>query len=225
MTGRCWPHPSSQQSVSDGLIWTAAVVASLLLHAALFWHTPLRLSADSGIAARQAGVTRVSFRVVPRPRPRTPVPDALPQPKPRPRNMEPQRQPTPAKRAERKALDKKVTTAVPEQPAAAPPAESAGDPRLTERAQRDYLGALLAHIEEYKFYPQAARRRGVQGVIQVSFLLHRDGRISSLRVANGPDLLRKAATDAVDAALPLPRPPPAVNCPLTVSYGMEFRLR
>ena len=225
MTARSQRHRLLlREGVSDGLRWAAAIIASLLLHAVLFWHTPLRLSADDGTAMRQAGVTRVSFRVVSRPQLRAPTPEALPQTKPRQRRAESQRRPAPVKRAERKAQMKKPEMAAQEQQAALAPPESAGDSLVLERAQRNYLGVLLAHIEEHKFYPHAARRRGVQGVIQVSFQLHRDGRISDLRVANGPDLLRKAATDAVDAALPLPPPPPQVSGPLTVSYGMEFRL-
>ena len=102
--------------------------------------------------------------------------------------------------------------------------ESAGDPLELEKARQQYLGILLSHIEEHKFYPRAARRRGLQGIIQVSFLLHQDGRISDLVVADGHAVLQTAAKEAVEAALPLPTPPAEVHCPLNVSYGMEFKL-
>jgi TonB family protein len=62
-------------------------------------------------------------------------------------------------------------------------------------------------------------------VIRVSFVLLDNGQIKDLEVKDGHGVLRQAALEAVKSALPMPTPPPKVNCPLQVNYGMEFRLR
>lgn len=210
-------------------IWAGAVVVSLGLHLALFWPGRIMLSADDGTARQQAGVTRLSFRVMEKPPPPAPVPEVKPQPKPpeppkpKPKPPEPKPEPRPAKK---NVPVEKIPVSEPEpvEDTAPAPVETAGDPREAEQARSHYLGRLLAHIEEHKFYPRAARRRGVQGVIQVSFLLHENGQVSALVLDDGHEVLRKAAEEAVQAALPLPQPPSDVVCPLRVSFGMEFKL-
>lgn len=213
-------------TVREPAIWILAIATSLLLHAGLLWQDRALFSADDGRAKKQAGVTHLSFQVVKKPQPPTPVPEVKPQPKPpeppkpKPKPPEPKRAKEPAPVIEPEPEPEPVVTE------ASPPApvQTAGDPQELERARQHYLGKLLAHIEQQKFYPRAARRRGLQGVIQVSFVLHENGTVSELRVEDGHDVLIKAAEEAVQAALPLPRPPRDVPCPLRVSYGMEFKL-
>jgi protein TonB len=103
---------------------------------------------------------------------------------------------------------------------AAPP-----DPALVDRLREQYLSRLLAHIEAHKFYPRAARRRRLEGVIQVSFTLDDSGHVRRVTVNGGHNVLQKAAEEAVRKAQPLPKPPKEVPCPLQVSYGMEFNLK
>lgn len=212
----------------EGIVWGGAAIISLLLHLALFWPGAFVLSADDGKARQQAGVTRLSFRVAAKPQPPAPVPEVKPQPKP----PEP---PKPKPPKPEPLAPKPVNKAVPVEPVAEvepepmmestpAPVETAGDPLQLEQARRSYLGQLLAHIESHKFYPRAARRRGLQGVIQVSFVLHDSGQISGLLLEEGHEVLRKAAEEAVQAALPLPLPPSDVPCPLRVNFGIEFKL-
>jgi protein TonB len=209
-------------------IWTSAVVLSLGLHLALFWPGRIMLSADDGNARKQAGVTRLSFRVMEKPQPPAPVPEVKPQPKPPEPKPKPQPKPPEPRPVKKNVPVEKIPVSEPEPEqvtdTAPAPVETAGDPREAEQARSHYLGQLLAHIEEHKFYPRAARRRGVQGVIQVSFLLHENGQVSALMLEDGHEVLRKAAEEAVQAALPLPQPPSDVACPLRVSFGMEFKL-
>lgn len=212
----------------EAAIWTGAVLVSLGLHLALFWPDRLLLSAEDGKAKEPPGVTRLSFRVAQKPPPPTPVPEVKP-PQPKPPEPPKPRPPEP-RPAEPKPVARpvEVETAAPEpepvEESAPAPVETAGNPEQTEQARRHYLGQLLAHIEQHKFYPRAARRRGVQGVIQVSFVLHDNGQVSAVTVEDGHEVLRKAAEEAVRAALPLPLPPDEVECPMPVRFGMEFKL-
>jgi len=114
-------------------------------------------------------------------------------------------------------------------PGAASPASnapaSAGGGEERESAKKRYLAKLLAHIENNKFYPPAARRRRLEGWVQVRFTLEANGRISALDVSEGEQILRQAAREAVERALPLPAPKGEVIPPLAVSYRMNFQLR
>jgi protein TonB len=111
--------------------------------------------------------------------------------------------------------------------AAPPPPDGADlqvDALLLEQQRNEYLRRLLGHIESHKFYPQAARRRGLEAEVRISFVLLADGQIKNLSVVDGHKLLRGAAQEAVVRALPLPRPPEAVATPLAINFSMAYQL-
>ena len=87
-----------------------------------------------------------------------------------------------------------------------------------------YLSKILTIIEGNKYYPQMARRRGLEGNIHVSFLLKEDGYINGLDMSGGPLLLRRAARSAVKKSLPLPTSPTEIEYPMHISYVMQFKL-
>jgi len=99
-------------------------------------------------------------------------------------------------------------------------------PAIDERQIRNrYLARLINHVDARKFYPRPARRRGIEGVVHISFTLLKDGRIANLKVSDGHKLLRKAARQAVKKSLPLPVPPDSLKTPMAIRFGMEYRLR
>ena len=108
--------------------------------------------------------------------------------------------------------------------AKAPLDKPALDRSALENERESYLLRLLAHIDSHKFYPRSARRRGMEGEIQVGFYLLRDGSISDLQVTGGNKVLRKAAKQAVQRALSLPPPPESVQLQEQVRFGMVYRL-
>lgn len=93
-----------------------------------------------------------------------------------------------------------------------------------ENEKESYLLRLLAHIDSHKFYPRGARHRGMEGEIQVSFYLLRDGGITDLRVKGGSKVLRKAANQAVHQALSLPPPPASMSLHEQIRFSMVYRL-
>jgi protein TonB len=95
---------------------------------------------------------------------------------------------------------------------------------LLENERESYLLQLLAHIDSHKFYPRSARRRGMEGKIQVTFYLLRDGSISGLQIKGGSKLLRKAAKQAVQQSLALPPPPESMQLQEQIRFGMVYRL-
>ena len=96
---------------------------------------------------------------------------------------------------------------------------------LSKQLRQSYLDYILTHIEGHKYYPHAARLRNIEGSIQVSFVLQEDGSISGLSANGTSILLRRAAKGSVNKALPLPACPKDVECPIQVSYAMQFQIK
>jgi protein TonB len=232
---------------TESFQWGTAIVISLLVHGLLLWQQDTMLYRTDGEQVKQHGFTRLSFRtlskpvtpaitpqVIPEPTPIQPEKQSEPVPKPKPvRKIEKsatphvtqqQRTPAPAPPVHQAVVTQETTTPPVSE---SPPAmiEPAGDSKAIAQARHNYLGDLAAHIESYKFYPRAARRRGIQGVIQVTFRLLENGSITDLEIKNGHKLLRSATEQALQKAQPLPRPPTTINTPLQISYGMEYLLK
>lgn len=184
---------------------------SIFIHAALFVQFT-NMNVSSQAQAPQIA-TRISLNLLPPPKQQQQVQE-IPEPK-RPRQAE-------AKRI----IKKKKLQQLQHEKAIAPKRA-----KEVQRQQDDvptkqrFLARILTHIEGYKYYPRAARQRGIEGSIQVSFRLLKNGDISGLTANNGHLILRRAAKAAVNKALPLPACPPEVACPMQVSYAMQFELR
>lgn len=208
-------------------IRTTAIAASVCLHAALLLQTGGATSASESPAQTQS-VTRLSFNQP------APVPESIPE-KPQP---EPEIRPEPKPKPEKKALKK--AKAVPEKnkpeptppvkavaaaPAAAPATEAVQlDDGVIQSKTKAYLATVIAHIERHKWYPKAARRRGIQGHVEVVFMLLPDGSTRATLVENGPEILLRAARKTMERAAPLPPPPPDIHCPIKCSFRMQFAL-
>lgn len=104
-------------------------------------------------------------------------------------------------------------------------ARSAVTEGIAADARQRYLASLLSHIEAHKFYPGAARRRGQEGVIRVSFVLHSASEIGAVHVSGGNSLLQSAALEAVHRSIPFPIPPEGMRFPLQLEFNMRYSLR
>ena len=233
-------------SGNDWAIWSGAIIASLLLHGLLFFNSG-SLAGNSEEVKVKRHTTRVSFRSVAAPQtapqPSQPMPDKPPEPEVT-ESAEPPPQPEPSKQekrtekarqpqADKKPIPKQdvpppVATSMQAEKSPAAAAVVAGsveDPAVIEQAKQEYLRRLMAHIESYKHYPRAARRRGIEGEVKVRFTLHAAGKVSSLDVGGEQGVLVVAAREAVEAAEPMPSPPEALPLPWEVSFTMRFTLR
>lgn len=200
-----------------------AVTVSLLLHTILF----VQLSDNANSTQAPELSTRVSLNLMPPPQqPPQPVEAEQPKPKPKPK-LEPKTEPKAKEKPEKVEEIKPEPEVVPEQAVATKVAEQIqrGPRKDNASIKKEYLKNLLTHIEGHKYYPSSARRRGMEGNIEVSFELLRDGTISELKTSGGPKILRKAAEQAITKALPFEIPPPELNCPLYMSYIMQFELQ
>jgi protein TonB len=202
-----------------------ALSLSLLFHLALITEWPDKMVARAAIEQDEKPplLVKLTFQ--------RPIPAITPEviqtqvvkPKPKPeikqkRLSEPKLKPKPKTVT---AETKPVTLPEEKQVASQPPPVQI-QPKINLR--EEYLAKLLAKIEAKKHYPTIARRRNLEGKIEVSFNLSCSGKVSKLTITGPHSLLRKAAGKAIDAAQPLPQPPPQVECPMPVHYAMAYTL-
>jgi protein TonB len=135
------------------------------------------------------------------------VPKPKPKPKPKPPKPVEKKLPEPPKEkpSEEKPADTQPTQAPTEksaQPAPGPsPAQVA--------AKASWQGALLAHLQKYKKYPQSAQSRGKEGLNRLRFVVDGEGNVLSFELVgrSGNADLDRATLDMIRRAQPLPKPP------------------
>lgn len=99
------------------------------------------------------------------------------------------------------------------------------DHQLQIEQKEKYLQLLMKHIDAHKFYPSAARRRGIEGEVKVSFELTADKAACNIEADGSVSVLERAAIQAVRDASPFPEPPADVlfSTPIVISmvYALE----
>ena len=230
-------------------IRSIAIIVSLSVHLALLWRFGDVIIKAHSETKNQVLVTRLSLKRPPQPKIKsrqerkivkskpTPRPKPRPKPKIKPK-PKPKPGPKPTPEPEPVVEPEPIVEKAPEPPAPKPPSAPAQAPEQVaeveppavdveriEQEKRMYLAMVIDKIEKNKYYPRAARRRGLQGNIKVTLTILDKGNVRHVKVRGGCGILRKAAEEAVRKSLPLPEPPDTVFCPLEVEYAMEFALR
>lgn len=89
----------------------------------------------------------------------------------------------------------------------------------------DYFSRLQAYIESRKYYPRTARKQGIEGRVEVSFTLMKNGEASEIHCSGAHRLLNHAASRAIKKSLPFPVPPDDIVLPKKIHFSMHYDLR
>ena len=94
----------------------------------------------------------------------------------------------------------------PPQKSAAPAPSIASNSKALPTWQSD----LLRHLAKYKRYPEDARRRGLQGINRLRFVVDAEGKVVSYAMAGGSGsaALDRATLEMIRRAGTVPKPPP-----------------
>lgn len=98
---------------------------------------------------------------------------------------------------------------------------------LQQAAQQTYFNLLARTLAEQKRYPSISRRRGEQGVVQLFFVVNRDGKIKASRIdaSSGYQRLDQAVVEMLEKAQPLPAFPAEMSQQqLEVKVPIAFEL-
>lgn len=74
--------------------------------------------------------------------------------------------------------------------------DSAAAEKPSAQVPAEVMEKLLVHRVE-PVYPAEARKQSLQGIIAIDIVVGRDGSVMTMRPVNGPDVLAKAAMDAL----------------------------
>lgn len=87
-----------------------------------------------------------------------------------------------------------------------------------------YLGKISDHINQFKFFPRSARRKGIEGQVNVSFDLNPDGSISNLQVDGEHSVLVRASQQSIEQALPMPKRSEALSSlgTIHIEFSMDY---
>jgi len=94
-----------------------------------------------------------------------------------------------------------------------------------KQIKQQYLSRILSMIQSHKHYPYSARRRHIEGDIQVSFLVDKQGHINELHITGGSSVLRSSTQLAIEDSLPFPMPSGLLLQPMHSRFIMQYRLK
>ncbi|MBC3414091.1 MULTISPECIES: energy transducer TonB [Pseudomonas] len=145
-------------------------------------------------------------KLVEAPKPKIAMPKP-PKPKPKPQPPKPEKKPEPPKDeppAEEQVADTPPSTAPPKKSAAPAPSIASNSNALPS-----WQSDLLRHLAKYKKYPEDARRRGLQGINRLRFVVDADGKVLSFSLAGGSGsaALDRATLEMIRRAGTVPKPP------------------
>jgi len=150
----------------------------------------------------------------PAPAPLQQEPESEPEPEPEPPAAEPEVAAAPPETSPVQAPSRAEPTPTPPavaaapEPQAGPPAPAAAGPSPDEIEL--YVSLVRRRIAERKGYPSMARRRGMEGVVNLRLRIADDGSVAEVRATGAAArLFERAALDAVERAAPFPPPPDA----------------
>jgi len=100
-------------------------------------------------------------------------------------------------------------------------------PPVKKQDSKDYLSLHVRHIvtllKENLYYPRRARKRGIEGVVQVRFTLNKDATISNVKVLQSDfDILANAALKTIkELDGVLPKPDEVLTLTIPIEYSLN----
>jgi protein TonB len=210
---------------SEYMGWSLAILMSLFVHGMMFMQSGARVGVENTTAFQAPLITRLSFnQAAEKPVLDEPV-------------LKKEQPPKPVEVAKPKPVDviKKIERARPVeeiQPVrqVLAPTQTRGQQvaqnsdGLLKQKRQQYLHKLLSHIESFKYYPRAARRRSMEGSVSISFTLRGDGFYDQLVMDGKHAVLVRAAEQALESATPLPTPPDDIGLSNEIEFTMVYSI-
>jgi len=74
---------------------------------------------------------------------------------------------------------------------------------IKEAKQREFIERLIKKINNNKSYPNMARRRCIEGIVDVKFKILSDGNVENIKIISGRGIFKKATTQAIERSFPI----------------------
>lgn len=74
---------------------------------------------------------------------------------------------------------------------------------VKEAKKREFIAHLIKKINSNKTYPNMARRRGMEGVVDVKFKILSDGNVNDICVVTGKNIFKRSTIQAIEKSFPM----------------------
>lgn len=96
-------------------------------------------------------------------------------------------------------------------------------------AKAQYISKIARILERSKYYPSSAKKRGIQGVVEIAFVVNKNGSVSGVKISKsaGAKMLDSAARKALlKAAKKFPPIPDSLNQQrLSIAVPLDYILK
>jgi len=153
-------------------------------------------------------------------------PDLLPQPlitKPKIKQRPPKR-----KKRKRKVIQKRINqavtkTVIKEEPISKTIPLPPRTPIHTQAERERFLSKIRAKINQAKSYPRIAKKRHIEGIVNISFTITNTGNIANLSI-KGPKVFHTSAKRAVLNAFPIDTTNTPVTLPIDIKLKLHYQI-
>jgi protein TonB len=95
----------------------------------------------------------------------------------------------------------------------------------SSQAEKDqFLANIRAKINKHKTYPRIAKKRRMQGSVNVKFTILNTGKIGNISVS-GPKVFHDSAKEAVKSAFPVSTKNAPVTLPASINITLRYQIR
>ncbi|MDD2448586.1 MAG: energy transducer TonB [Sulfurimonas sp.] len=91
--------------------------------------------------------------------------------------------------------------------------------------QNKFINDLIKRINDNKSYPNMARRRGIEGLVDVRFKILSDGNVEEIQIITGRDIFKKSAIEAISKSFPVTFEEALFNFPKEFRVKLSYTLR
>lgn len=103
--------------------------------------------------------------------------------------------------------------------------EKTVDTNLLKAKQDEFLAYLIEKINSNKSYPNIARRRVIEGNVEVKFHLCSDGNVANIKMISGKKIFHKSAVEAISRSFPIEVNKTLFNFPKEFKITMAYVLK
>lgn len=96
--------------------------------------------------------------------------------------------------------------------------------KVSQAQKNEFLANIRTKINKHKSYPRIARKRGMQGTVNVKFTILKNGNVGNISVS-GPKIFHKSAQQAVKSAFPINVKNAPISLPKSINIKLRYQIR
>jgi periplasmic protein TonB len=96
--------------------------------------------------------------------------------------------------------------------------------KLKERQREEFIQHLIQKINSNKSYPNMARRRGIEGVLDIKFHILSNGHVKGIEIISGRSIFKKATLQAIQRSFPIKVDSSLFNFPEAFKLKITYTL-